>query len=232
MRPIPLNSDHLLTLLSNITKICHSAEFKAIADKVPVRKDELIDSSIHPVTERYLREALKVPVSEFGFPRGVLGFGSGHENYTNYKMFSPLEKQVKKIGNFLGTPKNALTMVYPDNGYIGWHHNGNAPGYNILLSYSQDGDGCFKYYDNKKDEVVIIQDKPGWQVKVGYYPRQGRATNSVYWHAAETKKQRISLAWIIDHRPMWVNMISEISNGGYDKEFVLSQGPLKDLVHA
>jgi len=233
MRPVPLKSDHLQTLLSNITRLCHSDEFKKVADRVAPRLDSLIDNEKYPAySDEYLREALKLKSSEFGYPRGVLGFGTGHENYTNYKMFSPLEKQVKKISGFLGTPKNALTMVYPENGFIGWHHNGNAPGYNILLTYSQDGDGCFKYYDKAADEIVTIQDKPGWQVKVGYYPNQAKEKERIYWHAAQTKKQRISVAWIIDHRPMWINMISEISKGDYDKDFVLSQGPLKDLVHA
>jgi hypothetical protein len=129
----------------------------------------------------------------------------------------PIRNIVDKIGLYLGTPTNALTMAYPDKGFIGWHHNGNAPGFNILMTYSQDGDGCFKYYDCFEKKIVTMPDVVGWSVKVGYYPDERKETERVYWHCAETKKQRISVAWVINHRPMWENMIDSITEGDFDK---------------
>ncbi len=84
------------------------------------------------------------------------------------------------------------------------------------MTYSQDGDGCFKYWDWVEKKIVTHPDPVGWSVKVGYYPDERKETERVYWHCAETKKQRISVAWVINHREMWIDMINTISEGTYD----------------
>lgn len=225
MRPIPLKNARLETLLTTLTDICYTDTVRKFAAGTRDRKDNLIPD-LHGASDEYLKSALTLKVNDFGFPRSCLGLGMSGVPPSKMEVIDPIEAHVKKIGKFLGTHQNALTMIYPDNGYIGWHHNGNAPGYNILISYSQDGDGDFRYYNKKDDKIVVINDKPGWFVKVGYYPSEKTETDHLYWHAAQTKKQRVSIAWIINHRPMWLSMIEEITGGDYDKDFIQSQGNL------
>lgn len=223
MRPIRLNNEKLMTLLSTLTDICYDKKIVDLVSKDYVRKDKLIPE-FYGVSDDYLKKALTLKVRDFGFPRTAHGLGMSGVRPKDWHLIEPIEDHVKKIGKFLGTHVNALTMLYPKNGFIGWHHNGNAPGYNILLSYSLDGEGDFRYWDKDKKEIVIMKDKPGWFGKVGYYPSDTKEVDRVYWHAAQTKQQRVSIAWIMPHRPMWISMIEEITNGEYDKDFILSQG--------
>lgn len=232
MRPIKLQNDRLKTLLSTITELAYNSNLVEVISKTRNRLDDLLPN-LYGVSDEYLHAALQKDVREYGFPRSCWGLGMNNNfDPRLYERIKPVTDQVSKIGKFLGTPTNALTMMYPDNGYIGWHHNGNAPGYNILMSYSQDGDGDFRYWDSEKKEIVILKDTPGWFVKVGYYPSDTKEAKRVYWHAAQTKKQRVSIAWILNHRDMWMNMIHEITGGDYDKDYILSQGPINHLKKA
>lgn len=223
MQFIPLNNTRLTKHLQNVIDgLFVSPKIKQILSKVKKFNDNLLPNS-NPVSEDYLFEAFKQKISDYGFPRSCKGTGMGKNVMDfGYEEFLETQKKISKVGMFLGTPNNALTMFYPDNGFIGWHHNGNAPGYNILLTYSQDGNGCFKYWDYNKKEVVVHKDPIGWSVKVGYYPNERTETDRVFWHAAETSKARLSIAWVMNQRDMWVNMINDISCNQYDPQ-VLNQ---------
>lgn len=228
MKNIPLKNGRLETLLSNTIKLFYTGEAKKITDEVKERKDTLIKDH-HACSDEYLFEAFKLNVKDFGYPRAAHGCNVLEVNKnTLHRVELPIiQKNVSSIGQFLGTPVNALTMSYPDNGYIGWHHNGNAPGHNILFSYSQDGDGNFSFWDYDTKSIVRLYDKPGWNVKVGYYPSERTETDRVYWHMAQTKKHRVSIAFIINQKEMWKNMIDEITLGDYDENIILYQGKSK-----
>lgn len=225
MKFIPLKSPRLIKYLQSITNILYKDEYKKLIGKTRIRNDNLIPD-LYACSEDYLRKAFTLKVQDYGFPRSSLGLGVREFDPDLLKVTEPIHNLVEKIGQNLGSPNNALTMAYPDKGFIGWHHNGNAPGYNILMTYSQDGNGCFKYYDRINDSVVVMPDQPGWTVKVGYYPSEKNETDRVYWHCADTAKQRISVAWILNHRTMWENMIDSISDGTFDKS-VLNQDQMK-----
>lgn len=217
MKFIPLKNKRLIKLLNDVTDGFFERDYVVKSlPKIKANK-EIVHTHLNafgPCSDEYLFEALKLDVKDFGFPRVACGSGMGrYYADVNTESFQEIQKQSVKIGKHLGTPVSALTMLYPDNGFIGWHHNGNAPGYNILITHSQDGNGQFRYYDRKSNNVVDMPDVVGWSVKVGYYPNEKTEIDRVYWHSAETKKARISLAWVINHRPMWENMIEEITDG-------------------
>ena len=109
-----------------------------------------------------------------------------------------------------GCRNNAVKMFYPKGGYMGWHHNANAPGYNILLSWSKEGKGYFRYQDPVTKEIVTMPDTPGWTCKVGYYG-PWHEKDKIYWHCANAKEEeRFTLGYIIPHQGMWENMIEDI----------------------
>lgn len=217
MTPIKLNNEKLQTLLSNITdEFFQPKVTNLLSDQIYYKRDNLIPG-IHSCSDEYFNKARTFNITEYGYPRACYGVSESALNHNVYDSFDDIRKKIKKISTFLGTERLALSMLYPDDGFIGWHHNGNAPGYNILLTYSKDGDGYFKYYDYKTEDFVVLQDKQGWNVRVGYYPDQYKEPDRVFWHCAKTTKQRITIAWVIDHRKMWENLIDDISGGDYNR---------------
>lgn len=225
MKSIKLKNARLEKQLSYITELFYEGEIARLVKNFDFRKDNLIQNC-HPTSEEYLLKAFKFKLSDYAFPRDVRGatIESLLLNVSsNNKIANEINRSSKRLGQTLGTEREALSMYYPEDGFIGWHHNGNAPGYNLLVSYSLDGDGGFSYWDYNTKSIHTIQDKPGWNVKVGYYPNQRKEPNRVYWHMAKTKNPRVSIAWVIDQKEMWKNMIDEITGGDYDHDFVLNQ---------
>lgn len=232
MREICLRNQRMLKILSGITEtVFEENNLKRLSEEASkIRRTDKLIQEFDPWEDSYFRRALMLPIKDFGYPRSTFGVGtlsiaSHHSNFFH----NIIGKKLMRLQTTIGAPQNALCMLYPKSGYIGWHHNGNAPGYNVLFSYSQDGKGYFKYYDKDKDEVVYMYDKPGWNVKCGYYPSEVQEPKRIYWHSAYTENERLSIAFVINNRDMWINMIEYITDNDFDREFIQSQGPLKDL---
>ena len=94
----------------------------------------------------------------------------------------------------IGAHTSALLSYYPPGGFVGWHTNYDANAYQILFTWSETGDGYFEYYDKKTDEIVRIQDVPGWQAR-HYYFGSREEEDLHCWHAAYAGCQRITLAY-------------------------------------
>lgn len=111
-----------------------------------------------------------------------------------------------------GSRNNAVKMFYPKGGFMGWHHNANAPGYNILLSWSKNGTGFFRYQDPKTKDIVTMNDIPGWSCKVGYYG-PWHEEDKIFWHCAATPlEERFTLGYVIPHLGLWESMIDDIES--------------------
>ncbi len=172
-------------------------------------------SHIECTDRKYLEEALPTP-DRFGFPRDCYGVDmvihnpNDIGNFPTY--FDPvLRKLDDDLITFLGARNNALKMYYPPQGFIGWHNNGNASGYNIVMSYSKTGKGSFYSYDLKTKEIIEYKDNPGWNIKVGYFGKFSEP-DKVYWHAARTECDRVTLSYIIYDKNIWDNMVDEIGS--------------------
>lgn len=128
---------------------------------------------------------------------------------------------VSKVNNellaFFCTKFNAVSMYYPPGGFMGWHNNGNAHGYNILLSWSNGNhNGYFQYIDPKTKELVKLYDDHnimnGWTIKVGYFGSFSEE-EKIFWHSARTfDNERITLAYVIptEYKYMWDMMVEDI----------------------
>ena len=115
----------------------------------------------------------------------------------------------KKLNSFFGSSFDAVKMYYPERGFMSWHNNHNCPGYNILLSYTKNGDGWFRYQDPKTKEIITLYDKPGWTAKVGYYGSNDEPEN-IYWHCARAYEQRLTLGFVIPDKNMWEMMCEDL----------------------
>jgi len=93
----------------------------------------------------------------------------------------------------IGAHTSALLSYYPPGGFVGWHTNWDASAYQVLFTWST-GDGYFSYYDKEKDEMITIQDVPGWQCRHYYFGPKEEPEN-LCWHAAYAGGERITLAY-------------------------------------
>lgn len=121
-----------------------------------------------------------------------------------------------QLQTFLGAKFCALKAYYPKNGHIGWHNNWNAPGYNIIFTYSGTGDGYWRHVDPAPggstpdlSRMVHVQDAPGWHCKVGYFGSK-KEDDRVLWHCAYTNEPRLTVSYVIYDRGIWENMVEEI----------------------
>lgn len=223
MKPIELSNPIIRNILDSMSSsVYNESTIDLIVNDVKSRKSDLIPEHSGYSDEYFYKALNELDHREFGFPREALMVSES----LNKALYSCLKKYKLKLQRRLCAANNSLSVVYPSEGYIGWHHNGNAPGYNILFSYSLDGKGWFKYYDYVDQEIKTLYDKPGWNVKVGYYPDQIKEPERVYWHAAKTVSPRLSIAFIVNDRDLWLGMINDITDGNYDSD-VESQGPLQ-----
>ena len=179
------------------------------------KKNEKNTNNIeHSCSVEYLKEIVEKDGRHVGYPEISYSYdlkrgGLPGEFQEKYQTLST------ELCTWLGARNEAVHVYYPKNGFMGWHNNWNAHGYNILLSYTQNGGGFFKYRDPKTLEIVEMLDTPGWSCKVGYYGR-GREPDKVYYHCAGTYEPRLTLGFVIPNIDMWRCMVEDISGESAD----------------
>lgn len=208
MKRITLANKKLIATLQNTTKnIFRPDRMELIESEIRKRLDKNIPE-YEGWEDEYLFEAMKKPVADYGFPAAL----NGQElvQMPNKRVFEDIWVHIKEIQDVIGIGYHALSCYYPPGGYIGWHHNGNAPGYNILMTYNETGDGWFKYYDMKTKQIIKMEDTPGWSIKVGYYGRLTNEKDKLFWHSAYTKSPRLTISFVTNHLEMWNDIIDDI----------------------
>ena len=111
----------------------------------------------------------------------------------------------------LGIASNALSQLYPPEGFIAWHNNANAVGYNLIFTWSETGEGWFKYLDKYGNEILIT-DKKGWSLKAGYFGDYD--DGQVCYHTAYTKCWRLTQSFVVhpDDVDYWQDCIDYIGD--------------------
>jgi hypothetical protein len=120
---------------------------------------------------------------------------------------------------WLNGNSRALFGLYPPGGYIPWHNNGNAPGYNILMHYNWGGDGSF--YSLHDNEIIEYADPDKkWVARAGQFLSTGAGMvgdevkqvpqRDASWHAASTRTWRLTVSTIINNFDVWEDVIDEM----------------------
>ena len=128
----------------------------------------------------------------------------------------PIEQYAKldgKMQTTLATNANALASVYPPGGFISWHNNANSPAYNLILTWSENGNGYWKHVNPYTGETEIVQDKPGWQCKAFYFGAyEENDPLSLVYHMAASDCWRMTCSYMFNrtHKMFWEDMIEEI----------------------
>lgn len=135
--------------------------------------------------------------------------------------YSIIEKADKITYGWLNGNSRALFGLYPPGGYIPWHNNGNAPGYNILMHYSWGGKGSF--YSMHNNEIVEYKDRDReWVARAGRFESTGADMvggnvpvvdqKNASWHCASTDCWRLTVSTIINSEIVWEDVIDEMES--------------------
>lgn len=224
IRNIPIKNEDILEILNKYIEISNIDGFE---DTVHLQcEDHNKEASQRDkwVGDDYLKHLIQVEGDRHeGFPDHFLArnfkpsdpkeMGNSFKSRSDYKTRKIITDSIYSVNEeiqlFLGTRNNALCAFYPPGGFISWHNNWNAPGYNLIFSWSETGDGWFKYLDPKTKKIVTMQDEPGWQLKAGYFGHHGEP-DKVCYHSASTDCNRITVSFIFNHNDMSLNLQDEV----------------------
>ena len=168
------------------------------------------------IADDYLERQIAKGRGHDGFPESMRVYAGTMPNKEGETSKSSVEYREKgqevnqRLMTALSAKKNTLVTCYPPGGWISWHNNANASGYNVLFSWSETGDGWFDYWDLEKKERVRIPDVPGWQCKMGYFGSYEQ-TDRICWHAASTDCLRITAAYVfMEAETIWQDILDDI----------------------
>lgn len=195
MTEVVIRNTQLLEKLNSIVD-----ELRSIPD-YDDRKHHVFSSEKHILNGEYycsdewLNHKLDNWESHSGFPEEHFAQPLSTKAKIDPDKFLGLHKKGKvDFTSEIGASHSALFNYYAPGGFVGWHTNWNANCYQILFTWSETGDGYFKYYDKAKKEVVTIQDVPGWQCRHYYFGRKDEPDHHC-WHSAYAGCDRITLAY-------------------------------------
>lgn len=174
----------------------------------------------HYVSLDYLDEIRDMGRLHLGYPEckdGLFSFTPRQfENQSSIDigLRSKLNASVEDIAIWTGSQNTALIAFYPPDGYIGWHNNANASGFNIIFTFSENGGGYFEWV-NEEGELVRLEDEPGWQTKLGYFPAYKEEEDYTCYHCAHNSSSgwRMTVAFMFcGGEELWGSMAEEIEN--------------------
>lgn len=207
MKSIPLNNKELKDILGRFLPVLQAVDRSSFPYEAG---NKLKITPEYACGNEYL--ALMQGKKVDGFPEQTRGIDLMRFTTPYESVQRALRKLDEELLAWSGSRNNAVKMLYPKNGFMGWHHNANAPGYNILLSWSEKGLGFFRYQDPITKEIVTMQDTPGWTCKVGYYGAW-HEPERIYWHCASAEhEERFTLGYIIPHQGLWEDMYEDIQS--------------------
>ena len=171
------------------------------------------------MSSSYRDSIIQMDTKHEGFPDAIRGYNlkadrldvvSNSNKAEVAQLYSKFNEFNTELCSILGARNNALTSLYPPDGFISWHNNANAAAYNIIFSWSETGDGCFRYIDGHTGKEVVMQDVKGWQCKAGYFGSYSEPWYNRVYHAAETDCWRLTVSYMFDRSDMSLGIQDEI----------------------
>lgn len=209
MKVVSLNHPDLQQILDNFSDWFFNQDLNELEKYLtPGAKKRIGDPDKHSSLE-YLHSIIDDP-KQHGFPATSCGLEMMHGVGIIPTQFARKAKETNDaLMEFFGARNNALQMYYPAGGYIGWHNNSNAAGYNIVLSCNPQGDGEFEHWDHINNKLNVFKDHNNWNVKAGYFGSFDEP-DKIYWHCARTRTPRVTFSYVVYNENIWKDMISDI----------------------
>jgi hypothetical protein len=214
MKPKEIVNEELQGILLGLSDIIETIDISKIRQ---IPRDETADEWCG---EEFRKHIINKGTSHDGFPDMLLGTNLEYGKFcydgeNRVDIVQRMESHVTDLCTWSGAHRRALTAVYPPGGFISWHNNANAPGYNVLFTWSQEGDGQWEHVDPDTREHIVIPDKKGWQCKFGYYGTY-QEPESLLYHCARTNCLRATVAFVFNAddrgKSMAEMLLEEIQN--------------------
>ena len=220
VRDVEINNQQVLESLNKFKDFILKKRDEGVLDK-----DLDLNAKDHTrdrwLADDYMHRIIDRGRGHEGFPESMRSYhglmpntgGAAQSFRESYEPYRAMSRQLNMdLMTELSARNNTLVTVYPPGGWISWHNNANAAGYNVIFSWSEDGNGWFDYWDMDKKERVRVPDHSGWQCKMTYFGSYDEPDKLCY-HAASTDCLRISVAYVWGrNEAMWQDIIEDIEN--------------------
>lgn len=164
----------------------------------------------HYVSNEYLES---IQADHIGHPETARSYCIKPPHYKGVDKNYQLEYNIldSEMRTELGVRQSALSQLYPEDGFIAWHSNADASSFNLIFTWSEKGDGYFKYVDPITKNHIWMVDKKGWQCKAGYFGANDEP-DKVMYHCAATNCKRITLSYTLGFdESYWKDAIEHIN---------------------
>jgi hypothetical protein len=213
VRDVPINNPYVEEALNNFLWYY---ENKDLVMKT-IKRIGNTKSRKHFTSKKYLDNLVFMGRDHNGYPEDMCAYELKADKLeSNIKDNTHAAELIKRYSDYntelcsiLCTKNNALTTMYPPNGFIGWHNNANASAYNLIFSWSETGDGLFQYIDGETGETIVMKDKKGWQCKAGYFGSYEEHESKLVYHSAETDCWRMTISYMFNRTEMSANIQEE-----------------------
>jgi hypothetical protein len=213
VRDIPINNPYVKEALNNFLWYY---ENKDLVMKT-IKRIGNTKSRKHFTSKKYLDNLVFMGRDHNGYPEDMCSYELKADKLkSNIKDNTHAAELIKRYSDYntelcsiLCTKNNALTTMYPPNGFIGWHNNANASAYNLIFSWSETGDGHFQYIDGETGEIIIMKDRKGWNCKAGYFGSYNEHESKLVYHSAETDCWRMTISYMFNRTEMSANIQEE-----------------------
>ena len=88
---------------------------------------------------------------------------------------------------------------------MGWHTNADTAYLRCYITYSENGDSYFKYYDQLTKKTIVDMDNIGWTLR---YFKISNKIDELLWHCVYSNTLRISLGYRIINNLSTTNMLT------------------------
>ena len=168
MRDIPINNPYVKEALNNFLWYY---ENKDLVMKT-IKRIGNTKSRKQFTSKKYLDNLVFMGRDHNGYPEDMCSYELKADKLeSNIKDNTHAAELIKRYSDYntelcsiLCTKNNALTTMYPPNGFIGWHNNANASAYNLIFSWSETGDGHFQYIDGETGETNCNERQKGLEL--------------------------------------------------------------------
>ena len=166
-------------------------------------------------SDEYLQKIVDAGRGHNGYPEHLVGVsphpGDKHDmTCEDATLWHQIQQETSKLSldlmSFVGASNRALTAVYPPGGGISWHNNANASAYNVIITWSEKGEGYWEHIDPDTKEHVRIPDKQEWQCKYGFFGQYEDGPHSLCYHKARTDCLRMTLGFMFNRDETGKNM--------------------------
>lgn len=216
MMPVPIKNKYVLQALNNFLWFWKNEDFYKNV-KMTCESQTLDDGW---TSEEYMWKIMGQGNEHEGFPDACKARAMnpnrqiavpGHDRAFISEAIQRFTEYNSELQNVTMTRNNALAVLYPPGGFISWHNNHNAPGYNLIFTYAETDTGFFEYYDSSTKQIVKLYDTPGeWTCKAGYFASMREPIEKKVYHSASSPDDdRMTISYVFSQ--------GEMANGLHDE---------------